>query len=162
MRHLEQLRQLLVRLENLFAAFSLLTMLVLAVGQIIARNLFHTGLPVADTLTRYMVLYVMFLGALLAVERHRHIKIDVLRSLIPSAWAHHLYRPVAAVAALVCGLFTQAAMRFWWDEWTFAADYERWQVLTGVIIPAGFLLLALHYSLAAVLGENPVYSEKNP
>jgi len=155
MQYLEALRQWLVRLENGVAALSLLTLLALAIGQIVARNFFDIGLPVADKLTRVLVLYVMFFGAVLAIERRRHIRIDILCTLMPTALTGSLYRPVQAVAAFICGLFASAAIRFWRDEWAYAADYERWQTLIILMIPVGFTLLSLHFALAVLLGKNP-------
>ena len=160
MRRLEALRQWLVRLENGAAALSLLALLLLAVSQIIARNFFEIGLPVADKLTRILVLYVMFFGAVLAIERRRHIKIDILCTLMPAALTERLYRPVQAVAAFICLLFALAAIRFWRDEWAYAADYERWQTLVILIIPVGFVLLSLHFVLAVLLGKNPAVSHE--
>jgi TRAP-type C4-dicarboxylate transport system permease small subunit len=158
MQHLETLRHWLVRLENWCAALSLLTLLLLAIGQIVARNFFEIGLPTADKLTRYLVLYVTFFGAVLAIERGRHIKIDALNSLVPDAWSRLLYRPIQAIAAFICCLLAYAAIRFWQSEWSYAADYERWQVLAGLIIPIGFVLLSAHFALSVILGKNPDYT----
>lgn len=162
MRQLETLRHWLVRLENGCAALSLLTLLVLILAQIIARNVFETGLPTADKLSRYLVLYVTFFGAVIAIERGRHIKIDALALLIPESISRLLYRPVQAVAAFICYLLADAAVRYWQSEWAYAADYERWQVLTGLIIPAGFILLFVHFSLSVMLGKNPEYMHEQP
>lgn len=151
-----------MRLENWCAALSLLTLLVLSLSQIVARNVFDTGLPVADKLTRYLVLYITFFGAIIAIERGRHIKIDALQLLLPEAWTRLLYRPIQAFAALICFLLADAAVGFWRSEWTFAADYERWTVLTGLIIPVGFILLCVHFSLAVLLGKNPDYRDDAP
>jgi TRAP-type C4-dicarboxylate transport system permease small subunit len=157
MQHLETLRHWLVRLENWCAALSLLTILVLTTTQIIARNFFETGLPATDTITRYLVLYVTFFGAILAIERGRHIKIDALNSFISDSLSQFLFRPIQAFAAFVCYLLADAAVRFWQSEWLYAADYERWQVLIGLIIPTGFILLCLHFTLSVILGKNPDY-----
>ena len=157
MQHLETLRHWLVRLENWCAALSLLTILVLTAIQIIARNFFETGLPATNTLTRYLVLYVTFFGAILAIERGRHIKIDALNSVISDSMRRFLFRPIQTFAAFICFLLADAAVRFWQSEWSFAADYERWQVLIGLIIPVGFILLCLHFALSAILGKNPDY-----
>lgn len=157
MRQLETLRRCLAHLENWCAALSLLALLVLTLGQIIARNAFETGLPMADKLSRYLVLYVTFFGAVIAIERGRHIKIDALTLLIPDSISRALYRPVQAVAAFICYLLADAAVRYWQSEWAYAADYERWQVLTALIIPAGFILLCIHFCLSVLLGKNPEY-----
>ncbi len=155
MQRLQQLRRLLVTLESWLAGGSLLLLLLLTLAQIAARNFFDTGLPAADTLTRQLVLYVTFFGAVLAVERRRHIRIDVCCTLLSRRALARLFRPMHAAAALVCLLLADAAIRFWRDEWTWAADYERWHTLIGLVVPVGFVLLSLHFGLAALLGPNP-------
>jgi TRAP-type C4-dicarboxylate transport system permease small subunit len=154
MTFLKLIRDRLVQLELLFAAASLLLLLGLALVQIIARNAFDTGIAQADILTRYLVLYVTFFGAALAVDRNRHIKIDVATTLLSAPTLKTLYRPLQALAAVVCLFFTDAAIRFWRDEWTYAQDYERWQTLVGLILPVGFILLTVHFLLAALLGPD--------
>ncbi len=154
MTHLKLFRDGLVRLETVLAAASLLLLLLLALVQIVARNAFDAGIAEADTLTRYLVLYVTFFGAVLATERNRHIKIDAANTLLSEQTRAMLYRPLQALAALVCAFFTDAAIRFWRDEWAYAQDYERWQTLVGLILPVGFALLTLHFLLGALLGPD--------
>ena len=153
MSFLKKLRDTLTQIENWLAAASLLLLLLLALVQILARNLFDSGIAEADTLTRYLVLYVTFFGAAVAVQRGRHIKIDVLCALMQPAAVNKLYRPLHAGAALVCVLFTDAAIRFWRDSWQFAPQHEQWLVLVGLVIPVGFALLTLQFILAALLGQ---------
>ncbi|HSH30323.1 MAG TPA: TRAP transporter small permease subunit [Thiohalobacter sp.] len=149
---LQRLRRLLVGFETGMAGFSLLLLVLLTLGQIIARNFFDTGLPAADSLTRHLVLYVTFFGAALAADGDRHIKIDVVCAWLASPWRGRLFRPLQALGALICLLLFQAALRFWRDEWRYAADYERWQALLNLIIPVGFGLLCLHFLLGLLLG----------
>jgi TRAP-type C4-dicarboxylate transport system permease small subunit len=152
MAFLRRLRDGLIALETWLAAASLLLLLALALLQIGARNLFDAGIAGADTLTRHLVLYVTFFGAALAVERDRHIKIDVCSTLLSPRVSAYLYRPLRAVAAIVCALFSVAAVRFWLDQWTYAPDHERWQVLVALVIPVGFVLLTVQFGLTALLG----------
>jgi len=154
MTFLKVLRYRLTQVELLLAAASLLLLLLLALVQIIARNGFDAGIAEADTLTRYLVLYVTFFGATLAVDRNRHIKIDAASTLLSAHAQKMLYRPLYALAALICAFFTDAAIRFWRDEWTYVQDYERWQTLVGLILPVGFALITLHFLLAALLGPD--------
>ncbi len=151
---LKKTRVILMQLETWLAAGSLLLLLLLALLQILARNLFDAGFATADTLSRYLVLYVMFFGAALAVERDRHIRIDVACSFLSRATLNRLYRPMHALAALVCVFLTDAAIRYWRDAWLYAPEHERWLVLVGLVIPAGFGLLTLHYLLATWLGPD--------
>ena len=154
MTFLKQLRDGLIWIETWLAAGSLLLLLCLAVVQILTRNLFDTGIADADSLTRYLVLYVTFFGAAVAVERDRHIKIDVCCVMLSTRALRILYRPMRAIAALVCGVLAAAAVRFWVDAWQFAPPHERWQVLAALVIPVGFTLLTLQFALAALLGQD--------
>ena len=113
MPFLKQLRDGLITLEIWLAAASLFLLLALALVQIIARNLFDAGVADADTLTRYLVLYVTFFGAAVAVNRDRHIKIDICCTFVSPATLRKLYRPMRALAAVVCALLTHAAIGFW-------------------------------------------------
>ncbi|WJW76553.1 TRAP transporter small permease subunit [Thiohalobacter sp. IOR34] len=151
---LNGLRRALVRLEIYLAGTSLLLLLLITLGQIVARNLFDTGLSAADTLARHLVLYVTFLGAALASDARAHIKIDVIAAWLPDHWTARLYRPLQTVGLLITGLLLQAAGRFWWDEWSYAAGYERWAVLFNLILPVGFGLLGLHFLLGLLLGPD--------
>lgn len=128
----------------MLAALSLLTLLLLSLAQIAARNLFHTGLPVADTLTRYLVLYVAMLGAVVATEGDRHIKIDIATTLLPRL-TKRLHRPFQILSGIACALLSRAAWHFWREEWQYAATGEKWIALLEIILPVGFVLLAIHF-----------------
>lgn len=149
---LRLLQRLLIPLEVGLAGGSLLLLILLTLGQIVARNFFETGLPVADSLTRYLVLYVTFFGAALATDSDRHIKIDVVCAWLSSRWRDRLFRPLQAVGAIICYILFQSALRFWRDEWQFTADHDRWQVILNLVIPVGFGLLCLHFLMGVVLG----------
>lgn len=151
---LSALRETLLRIETWLAAGSLLLLLALTLLQILARNLFDSGIADADALTRYLVLYVTFFGAAVAVERNKHIRIDAATALLSRRAVQQLYRPLQAIAALVCALLAHAAIRFWLDELNYAADHERWHVYVSVVIPVGFVLLTLQFLLAALFGQD--------
>src|SRR5262245_3985963 len=55
--------------------------------QIVLRNLFHTGLLWIDPLTRALVFWLAFLGALAATGRVRHLHIDVVQRALPGGAA---------------------------------------------------------------------------
>jgi TRAP-type C4-dicarboxylate transport system permease small subunit len=147
-----KLRTLLTKLEIYFAAGSLFLLLVLSLGQIVARNFFNTGIPAADTLARHLVLYVTFFGAVLAVEYRSHIKIDVVTAWLSPSTLDKLFRPIHLFCAVVCGYFAVAAARFWSDEWQYAAAGDRWTSMMDLILPVGFGLLCLHFLFGALMG----------
>jgi TRAP-type C4-dicarboxylate transport system permease small subunit len=144
------LRHSLVRLDSFMACLSLLLLLLLIIGQVLLRNLLDSGIPHADILSRYLVLYVTFFGAALAIEEHRHIRIDVVAILFKPERLHALRRPLYLISAITCIILTRAAVRFWYDDWQYVAEHERWSSILALITPFGFGLLSLHFLLGAV------------
>lgn len=141
----------LTRLESMIASISMVIMLVLSLLEIILRNFFHTGIPGASILIQYLVLWVSFFGAILAV-RERHIKIDVAIAFVNDIWRRRLERPIFLFSTLVCGILFWHASRFWWDEWLSSNPDERWVAALGIIFPVTFFLLMLHFALRAIIG----------
>jgi TRAP-type C4-dicarboxylate transport system permease small subunit len=138
------------RLETSIAGISLLLLLTLVFGQILARNFLHSSIPEADILSRYLVLYVAFFGAALAVRSHRHIRLDIVAALLPHHQILRIRGPLYLISTVVCTLFAQAAARFWYDDWQHVADNERWSSIMALVTPFGFALLALNFLLAAL------------
>jgi len=141
----------LTRVESFVAIAGLVLLVVLSLAEIGARNFFHSSIPGADVLDRYLVLWVSFLGAVLAV-RGRHIKIDALAVWFPDDWRRRLERPIFLFSSVVCGGLFWAAARFWREEWLHAPATERWITALAVILPLSFFLLALHFALRFLIG----------
>jgi TRAP-type C4-dicarboxylate transport system permease small subunit len=137
-------------METFMAGASLLLLLSLVFGQVLARNFFESGIPNADILSRYMVLYVAFFGAALAVERHKHIRIDIVAAIMDPRRIKKLQAPLYLISAALCGIMTWAAMRFWYDDWQYVAEHERWSSVLALITPFGFSLLSLHFLLGGL------------
>jgi TRAP-type C4-dicarboxylate transport system permease small subunit len=145
-----RLRHALTRMERIIAGSALLLLLALVFGQVLARNLFESSIPVADILSRYLVLYVTFFGAMLAIEHQRHIKLDVIAICMTPAGLRLLMPPLYLISAAVCAVFAWAAMRFWYDDWQYIAEHERWSSILALVTPLGFSLLALHFLIGGL------------
>lgn len=141
----------LTRAETLLASVCLATILLISLLEIGARNFFHSGIPGASTLIQYLVLWVSFLGAVVAV-RERHIKIDIATILISENWRRKLERPIFIFCTLVCATLCWHAVRFWLDEWSNVPSQEKWIAGMGIIFPLSFSLLTLHFALRVIIG----------
>lgn len=153
------LEAFLTRTESFIAIAGLVLMLGLSLTEILLRNFFHMAIPGVDVLNRYLVLWVSFIGAVLAV-RERHIKIEVIAIWLPEIWHRRLERPIFLFSALVCAGIGWAAARFWHQEWLHVPAGEKWIALLGIIIPISFFLLTLHFSLRFLIG--PRAHERTP
>lgn len=135
-------------LERRALVLGLTTVLALGLWQVLARNLFATGLVWADELVQHLVLWLGFLGASLATREQRHLRIELLTHLRP-AWQSWVTVGINSAAGLVCLLLTHAAWRFVHLESTLGT-----QLLCGLptwlaqsIIPLGFASMALRFLL---------------
>ena len=143
-------RHALLRMDKFMAGSALIILLSLVFGQVIARNFFHSAIPNADIVSRYMVLYITFFGAALAIEYHKHIRIDVVAACMKPEHILRLRPPLYLISAAICGVLTWAAVRFWYDDWQYVADHERWGSILALITPFGFFLLTLHFLIGGL------------
>ena len=146
-------RHTLIRMEKFMAASSLLLLLLLVFGQVLARNFFDYSIPNADILSRYLVLYVTFFGATLAVDSNKHIRIDVVAACMSPKRMQKLRPFLYLISAVICAVMTWAAIRFWYDDWQYVAEHERWSSILAIIMPFGFGLLSLHFLLGALFTQ---------
>lgn len=143
-------RHALLRMEIVVAGGSLLLLLALIFGQVLARNFFDSSIPSADILSRYLVLYVTFFGAALAVDNDKHIRLDVITACLPIEHCRKFRPPLYLVSAVVCAIFAWAAGRFWYDDWQYVSEHERWSSILALVMPFGFGLLALNFLLSGL------------
>ncbi len=144
------LRHSLLRMDSFMAGSSLLLLLLLVFGQVLMRNLLDSGIPNAEILARYLVLYVAFFGSALAIDQHRHIRIDAVAACLDMEHIRRLRAPLYLLSALVCAALAWAAMRFWYDDWQYVAEHERWASILALITPFGFCLLTVHFLLGGL------------
>lgn len=138
--------------ENALLIAMLALMVSLAAAQILLRNFLDVSLPGADQMLRLLVLWVAFLGAVAASREGKHIHVDAIARWLPG-------RIKAAVDALtdlftlvVCLLLAWQSLRF------MQSARESGEIAFGslpvwvaeLILPLGFALIALRYSLRFV------------
>jgi TRAP-type C4-dicarboxylate transport system permease small subunit len=130
-------------------------MIVLAGSQIVLRNLFDSGISWSDPLLRVLVLWIGMVGAMLAAQQDRHIRIDLLSRYLSPAWRRHTARLNHLFSAVVCALLTWHSGRFVYFEW------QDGNLLVGVIpiwvaesiLPLGFAVITLRFTLLLLWGE---------
>lgn len=144
---LTRLEQILVTIESAIAALSLFLMLALSILQIITRNFFDFGYAEIEIINRNLLIICGAMGAVIATSTLRHIKLDVLTTLLNSEQMLLLCRPLALFSAIVCGFMCYYAGIFVADEWQYAPPNERWSLPFNLIYPFGFGLLSLHFLL---------------
>jgi TRAP-type C4-dicarboxylate transport system permease small subunit len=152
MKFLRWFDAFLAKTETVVLVVFLGSMVVLAFLQVVLRNFFGTGMIWADTLVRHLLLWAGFFGGSIAAFEGRHISIDALTKYLPQRWIHIAGVVTNLFGAVVCYYLMQAALTFVRSE--AEAGGEFLFGLPGyvgmVIIPIGYLLLALHFMLKVV------------
>jgi TRAP-type transport system small permease protein len=69
-------------IEILIAAF-LAVMVVMVFGNVVLRYVFNSGIIVSEEVSRWLFLWVTFLGAIVALREHAHLGTDALISRLP-------------------------------------------------------------------------------
>jgi TRAP-type C4-dicarboxylate transport system permease small subunit len=141
--------QLINKLEDGLLVIILSSMILLAVYQIISRNLLGEGVVWIDPLLRTLVLWVGLSGAVVATRTDNHIKIDVFTKYLPTYTYSYIRRIVYLFTLSICLLIAWHAARFIYSEYEYGtiafSGIPSW--LTGLIIPLSFTLIAFRYAL---------------
>ena len=136
------------------------SMIILAVSQIVSRNLFGEGIVWIDPLLRTLVLWIGLSGAVVATRFDHHIKIDVFAKYFPVRVRKHIQRFVYLLTFSVCLLIAWHAARFVYSEYEYGtiafSGIPAW--VTALIIPLSFFLIAIRYALLFI---SP-YERKQP
>lgn len=74
-----------VRALNLIIALALAAMVVLVFGNVVLRYVFNSGIAVSEELSRWLFVWITFLGAVSAIKENAHLGTDMLVSRLPVA-----------------------------------------------------------------------------
>ena len=141
----------------------LLALIGLAAYQVLARNLFDSGLTWGDGFVRTAVLWVTVIGALVASRTDEHIRMDVITRYLPNGALRWVQRIIALFTAAVCLLFAYYAVefiKFEYEDGTLAfGEVPAW--VCELVMPVGFALMGVRYIVRAiVLPPTPTDTEQ--
>lgn len=138
-------------IENVLLVALLGGMMLLAVWQIIAREVFESGLFWTGDIIRILVLWLAMVGAVAACRENRHIRIDAISHLLSDRAVGVTRLVVDAFAAVVCGIVAWQAWRYIQLEReyqdTLLIDTPAW--IVHIVVPVSFALLSYRYLLGA-------------
>lgn len=89
------------KLLDALIALLLLGMVVLVFGNVLLRYGFNSGITVSEELSRWMFVWLCFLGAVVAVKEHGHLGSDMLVSRLGPA-GKKVFMVISLLAMLGC------------------------------------------------------------
>lgn len=138
-------------IENAFLIALLGGMMLLAVAQIVLREVFNTGFVWAGELLKLMVLWLTMIAAIAACRDNRHIRIDALSHVLPDKAMRVSRVVVDLFAAAVCAVIAWHAWRYLQLEIEFGdtvlIDTPAW--IAHVVIPVSFAIVSYRYLVSA-------------
>jgi TRAP-type C4-dicarboxylate transport system permease small subunit len=124
-------------------------MILLAAGQIVARNFFGFGFIWSDELLRMLVLWIAVAGAVAASRTDKHINIAVLDRFLSPKLNDRLKIIVDLFTAGICAVVTWYSINFVRTSYAYGdvllGDVPAW--ILQLVMPIGFGLISWRYTL---------------
>lgn len=112
-------------------------MVVLVFGNVILRYGFNSGITVAEEISRWLFVYLTFLGAIVAMREHGHLGVDSLVSRLPSA------------GKKLCLLLSHVLML--WGVWLFlSGSWQQTVINIPTAAPSSGLSMSIFYAVGVV------------
>ena len=80
---MERILDLYCALLKGLIALCLAVMVVLVFGNVVLRYGFNSGITVSEELSRWLLVWLTFLGAIVALRKHAHLGVDTLVRALP-------------------------------------------------------------------------------
>ena len=130
------LRRYCKLLEFVIAA-CLAVMVVLVFGNVVMRYVFNTGITVSEELSRWLFVWLTFLGAVVGLREHAHLGTDMLIGRLGPTGKKVCLFIAYAFMLLMCWML-------------FAGSLEQTQINWDVTAPSSGASMAWFYSVGLV------------
>lgn len=129
------------KLLKLLIVLCMVAMIVLVFGNVVLRYAFNSGISVSEELSRWFFVWMIFLGALVALKERAHMGLDSLVKRLP---------PVGKRICLVIG----HVLMLYICWLVFIGSWQQAVINVDVVAPASGLSMALFYAAGLVFGAS--------
>ena len=127
------------RIVEAFIAACLVLMVVLVFGNVVLRYGFNSGISVSEEISRWLFVWLTFMGAVVALHRHAHLGTEMLVGRLG---------PTGKKVCLVIG-YVLMLMTCWF---VFSGSLEQTKINWDVSAPSSGASMAWFYSVGLVFG----------
>ncbi len=133
--------------ENVALVVLFSSMMLLAVGQIVLREVFDTGIIWIEELIKLIVLWLAMVGSIAATRDDRHIRIDALAHLLSDRAKSVVRIIVDLFAAGVCGVLAWHTYNYLKleIEWGMSVLIDTPAWIAHIIVPIAFVLVCYRF-----------------
>jgi len=126
---------------KLLIVLCMVAMIVLVFGNVILRYAFNSGISVSEELSRWLFVWMIFLGSLVALKDHAHMGLDSLVRRLPPAGKRICLVVGHVLMLYICWL-------------VFIGSWQQAVINLEVVAPASGLSMALFYGAGLVFGAS--------
>ena len=127
------------KLLKILIALFLAIMVVLVFGNVVLRYAFNSGITISEEVSRWLFVWLTFLGAIVALRQHGHLGVDALVRRLPNAGKR------------ACLIVTQILMLY--ATWLLLqGSWEQTMINWDVAAPASGLSTGWFYGVGIVFG----------
>lgn len=147
----------LCRLLSIVMVVCLALMVVMVFGNVVLRYGFNTGITISEELSRWLFVWMTFLGALVALRNHGHLGTDMLVSRLPVAGKKACLGLTHLLMLWICWLMLKGGWQQTAINWsTTSAVMEAsmaWFYASGVVFAILAALIIAHEFWKLVSGQ---------
>ncbi|WP_280151396.1 TRAP transporter small permease [Piscinibacter sp. XHJ-5] len=152
-----RLIDLYCRALDALIAFFLAVMVVLVFGNVVLRYAFNSGITVSEEVSRWLFVWLTFLGAIVALKEHGHLGTDMLVSRLPVAGKKACLLVGQALMLFICWLLFRGSLEQARINWDVAAPVTGASTAVfyaaGVVFAVSAALLIAREMWRAVTGQ---------
>lgn len=127
----------LSRLEEILIGLLIASASVILFANVVARYVLNSGIPWADEVVRYQIVWMVFLGGSVAARKGIHIGVDIVVKMAPPKIGRFILLIIHAIGIFFCGVLV-----YFGAELT-AQTREFGQVSTALQAPMWIFQLAI-------------------
>lgn len=129
------------KLLKLLIVLCMVAMIVLVFGNVVLRYAFNSGISVSEELSRWFFVWMIFLGALVALKDRAHLGMDSLVRRLPPAGKRICLVISHLLMLYICWLIV-------------SGSWQQAAINLNVVAPASGLSMALFYGAGLVFGAS--------
>ncbi|UPK36356.1 TRAP transporter small permease [Bradyrhizobium sp. 186] len=135
-------------------AVLLAAMVVLVFGNVVLRYGFNSGIAISEELSRWLFVWMVFLGAIIGMKEHAHLGVDSLVKVLPPFGRKACYGLSHALMLYASVLLTEGSWKQTILNWDTVAPASGLSVglfyAAGIVFGASSCVIILHelYRLA--------------
>ena len=146
LRTLGGLERGLIVANQAVVVIMMMAMTGLVFANVVSRYLFGDSLNWSEEIARYLMVWVTYIGAGLAMREGQHVAIDYVQTLLPRRLQPWVRGVVAASILAFLGILTYVGIEFSAFAWRQTTPVMQWPMGSMYLaIPVGALLFALHF-----------------